>query len=268
MAEPAKFYRVDPEFARALIEGSNPRILDVRNFSAYERSHIDGADHATEDNLQNFLFTTPKDRPVLIYCAHGTASEAYAQTFADFHFTKIYSLDGGYEAYANAQAQWKAAASATPAVPLSDALQNFLELHGFPPGQVNAVASNGMTPLMRAAVSGPPALVAELLKAGARVDARNLDGNEVLWLACVGDDPEIVAMVIAAGANLEHRNVNGATALMYAASAGKGRALEQLLKAGADLETEVDGFTALDMAASLECLNLMRAEKRRRRQFL
>jgi ankyrin repeat protein len=155
----------------------------------------------------------------------------------------------------------------SPPGPLSDALKDFLVAQGFPPDGINAAtAADGMTPLMRACVSGPLALVAELLGAGARVDPSNRDGNQALWLACVGDDPEIVAAIIGAGADLEHANVNGSTPLMYAASASKAKALEQLLKAGARLDTQVDGFTALDMAASLECLNLMRAEQRRRRE--
>jgi ankyrin repeat protein len=150
-------------------------------------------------------------------------------------------------------------------LPLSETLKDFLVAQGFPPDGVNAAAPDGLTPLMRACVSGPLSLVAELLSAGARVDTTNRDGNQALWLACVSDDPEIVAAIIAAGADLEHANVNGSTPLMYAASASKAKALEQLLKAGASLDTQVDGFTALDMAASLECLNLMRAEQRRRR---
>lgn len=163
------------------------------------------------------------------------------------------------------QGQADETAQSSPA-PLSERLKDFLVAQGFAPDGVNATAPDGMTPLMRACVSGPSDLVAELLGAGARVDHANRDGNEALWLACVSDDPKIVAAIIAAGADLEHANVNGSTPLMYAASAGKAKALEQLLKAGASLDTQVDGFTALDMAGSLECLNLMRAEQRRRRE--
>jgi thiosulfate/3-mercaptopyruvate sulfurtransferase len=46
---------------------------------------------------------------------------------------------------------------------------------------------------------------------------------------------------------------------MYAASAGKAAIAERLLAKGADtgLET-LDGFTALDLAATVECLALLR----------
>jgi ankyrin repeat protein len=119
-----------------------------------------------------------------------------------------------------------------------------------------------MTPLMEAAHLGQGAIVAELLAAGARVDAVNADGSQPLWLACVSDDPEIVTAIINAGADPGHKNVNGATALMYAASAGKAKALKTLLEAGADLAYENDGLSALDMAATKECLDLLRAAQR------
>ncbi len=264
MAQETTFRRVDVAFARDLLRQGDALVLDVRDEEAFARGHIEGAARASQANLHEFLSGASKDKPILIYCYHGNSSQAFAKTFADFQFSKVFSLDGGYEAWAKAQA---APAAATPPAPISapsDALRAFLVAQGFPPDGVNARAANDITPLMRAAYQGPPAMVAELLRAGARVDACNSDGGQPLWLACVGDDPEIVALLIAAGADLDHKNVNGSTALMYAASAGKSKALKALLDAGADLDYELDGVSALDMAATLECLNLMRAEKRRR----
>jgi hypothetical protein len=141
-------------------------------------------------------------------------------------------------------------------------VDGFLSEKGYAPGEVDGRDAQGITPLMRAAYSGPAELVRALLEAGARVDTVNRDGNRPLWLACAGDDPAIVDLIVAAGAELDHANASGFTALMYAASAGKARALERLLAAGADLAIEIDGMTALDMAATLECLQLMRAAGR------
>ncbi len=146
---------------------------------------------------------------------------------------------------------------------LSEALKAFLAAHGFPLGDVNTAGKNRMTPLMQAAHRGTAAIVAELIAAGARVDAVNSDGSQPLWLACTGDDPEIVTAIVEAGADLDHKNINGSTALMYAASAGKAKALKILLESGADLSYENDGFNALDLAATKECLDLLRAAQRR-----
>jgi rhodanese-related sulfurtransferase len=275
MAGPARFQRVSVDFARDLIASGTPLVLDVRDPASFARGHIEGAQQANQANIRQFLSETPKDKPVLIYCYHGNSSQVFAKAFADSGFGESYSLDGGYEDWAKAAAVWQAQTPvAEPAepltgvaatLPLSEELQTFLVAQGFPRDGINAANATHMTPLMFAAHLGPATLVAELLKGGARVDATNLDGNQALWLACVSDDPQIVASVIEAGADLEHKNVNGSTALMYAASAGKAKALAQLLAAGADLDYEIDGISALDMASTLEGLNLMRDEKKRRR---
>jgi thiosulfate/3-mercaptopyruvate sulfurtransferase len=68
-----------------------------------------------------------------------------------------------------------------------------------------------------------------------------------------------VNALIQAGARLDSQNVNGATALIYAASAGKSEIVRLLLDAGADTTLEtLDGFTALDVAANLACIEMLR----------
>ena len=99
MSEEATFQRVGVDVARALLASGEALVLDMRDPGSYEGGHIDGAEHVTEANIFNFLSGTPKDKPVLIYCYHGNASQVYAKTFADFRFTKVYSLDGGYEGW-------------------------------------------------------------------------------------------------------------------------------------------------------------------------
>ncbi len=254
-ASAGPFRRIGIDVARDLLGKADILLLDVRDPASFARGHIDRAENASPINLGQFLAETPKEKPVLIYCYHGNSSQAYAKAFAESGFGEVYSLDGGYEGWAAAQSR--------PASSLSETLQAFLVAQGFPPDDVNAIGKNQMTPLMQAAHLGPSALVAELLAAGARIDAMNSDGSQPLWLACVGDDPEIVALIVKAGADLEHKNVNGSTALMYAASAGKAKALSVLLEAGADLTYENDGFSALDMAATRECLDRLRAAQRR-----
>jgi uncharacterized protein len=64
---------------------------------------------------------------------------------------------------------------------------------------------------------------------------------------------------------IDHANLTGATALMYAASSGKAGVVATLLTLGANphLVTQ-DEFSALDMAASLDCLQLLRNATRAR----
>ncbi|WP_036263337.1 rhodanese-like domain-containing protein [Methylocapsa aurea] len=102
MSEEATFQRIGADFARELMSGGQALVLDMRDPGSFESGHIDGAEHVNEANIFQFLSGTPKDKPVLIYCYHGNASQVYAKTFADFRFSKVYSLDGGYEGWKKA----------------------------------------------------------------------------------------------------------------------------------------------------------------------
>lgn len=226
-------------------------ILDMRDELSYGLAHIETAKHVSSANVDSVIFGTPKTMPVLIYCYHGNASQIYAQMFSDFGFHEVYSLDGGFEAWSLAQAN-------SPSAAISEPLQQWLAAQGFPPDGINAPAEHGLTPLMKASRQGNTAVVTALVSTGAQLHVRNADGNNTLWLACVGANLEVINFLIRAGVDINNQNDSGATCLMYAASSGKADVVEALLAAGADAQRQtLDDFTALDMAATLECLNLL-----------
>jgi ankyrin repeat protein len=139
-------------------------------------------------------------------------------------------------------------------------LQAWLRAEGFADDDVNATAANATTPLMRAALKGDLEMAKAILAAGGTVAALNSDGNNALWLACVEKHIPMIDWLIDAGIDPDNRNDNGATALMYAASSGRTEVVAQLLARGAEIHAEtLDGFSALDMAANIDCLNLLRA---------
>ncbi len=254
MTQVMGFRRIDVAAARDIMRRSDALVLDVRDADSYRRGHIEGSQLATKENFSRYLSDTPKEKPVIICCYHGVSSQAYAKLFAQTGFSNVCSLDGGYEAWAATQR-----ATSVASKQLSEALQAFLAEHGFARGDVDSPDKDQATPLMLAARLAPPALVKELLQAGADIHAVNADGNQALWLSCVGENVENMQLLIDAGIDVQHINVNAATPLMFAASSGRARAVAQLLAAGADPLFETDlGLTALDMAASVECLNLMR----------
>lgn len=250
MSQERRFKHIEVETARRLLTQDNVLVLDSRDQARFDLAHIPAARHLTSGNLDAFVIGIPKTMPVLIYCYHGNASQIHAQTFADFGFAEVYSLDGGFAAWQRAHAH------AAPPV-LTPPLAAWLHEHGY--HDLEAVAAHGMTPLMRASKAGDTAIMFELLQAGAALEASNMDGNTALWLACVGESAEAIDLLIRAGSNPDHQNETGATCLMYAASTGKHAVVEQLLSAGADpsLQT-LDDFTALDMAATIECLRMLR----------
>lgn len=251
------FRRIDAETASQLLTRDPVLVLDSRDQDSFDLARIASARRLSSDNLDATLLGTPKTTPVLLYCYHGNASQIYGQMFADFGFAEVYSLDGGFEA-------WQQLHSTSAPPVLSPQLAHWLLQHGYPCTDLDAVAEHGMTPLMRASKAGDTAIILELIQAGASIDTKNADGNHALWLACVGANPDTLDVLIRAGSALDHQNDNGATCLMYAASTGKHAVVEKLLAAGAQphLKT-LDDFSALDMAATIECLRLLRAGEKR-----
>jgi rhodanese-related sulfurtransferase len=104
MTRERSFQIIDIEAARDLIRGGEALIVDVRDETAFDKSHIAAAQRVADANLYDVLSSTPKTRAILIYCYHGHASRTYAKIFADFGFREVYSLDGGFEAWRHAKA--------------------------------------------------------------------------------------------------------------------------------------------------------------------
>lgn len=93
------FQRIDVAAAKALLARNDVLLLDVRDAHSFATAHIDSARHVGREDLDRLLVGASRDKPVLIYCYHGNASQTYAQMFADFGFRETYSLDGGYEGW-------------------------------------------------------------------------------------------------------------------------------------------------------------------------
>lgn len=77
-----------------------PLILDCRDVKAYQAGHLDNALHLHEALKEALVKRGDKQRPLLIYCYHGHASQHLAEFFTDFGFREVFSLQGGY-------AQWQ-----------------------------------------------------------------------------------------------------------------------------------------------------------------
>jgi rhodanese-related sulfurtransferase len=255
MAMTTPWRRVNVTQAQTLSQRTDLIIFDVRDTASYQQGHLERAQHLVETQLEQVLFTIPKNAPLLIYCYHGNASQSYAKIFADFGFKEVYDLIDGYEA-------WRISSLYMPPKALDalpESLNAWLTAHDFHANAVDATIGNQTTPLMCACRLGELAMVKELVQLGVDINALNSDGNNALWFACFNDNIEIIDYLVQNGIDINHQNDNGATCLMYAASASKHQVVERLLVAGADTSLKsLDDFTALDMVASLECLNLLR----------
>jgi thiosulfate sulfurtransferase len=97
------FHCLPASAAAALIRSeAAATVFDVRDMASYQRGHVDGAAHLSEERLLAWVRRLPKEAPVLIYCYQGNASKTYAQMFVDFRFSRVFSVDGGYESLAAA----------------------------------------------------------------------------------------------------------------------------------------------------------------------
>ncbi len=91
------FQRITAGDAKALLESGKLSVADIRDAMSYQVGHIQGASRVDNDNLADFMDTVGKDDPLLVCCYHGNSSQGAAQFFAGQGYTKVYSLDGGYE---------------------------------------------------------------------------------------------------------------------------------------------------------------------------
>lgn len=85
--------------AKVLIDQGGATIADVRDAAAYFGSSIENAIHIEQDTVEEFLSTTDKDRPLIVYCYHGNSSKGAADYFFSQGYKEVYSMDGGYEAW-------------------------------------------------------------------------------------------------------------------------------------------------------------------------
>lgn len=106
MSSSPAFHCISPAEALTLLATEQDiHVFDVRDLASYRLGHLAAAAHLTESRLAAWFGRLARDQPVLIYCYKGHASQTYAQMFADFRFTRVFSVDGGYESLAAALAE-------------------------------------------------------------------------------------------------------------------------------------------------------------------
>jgi rhodanese-related sulfurtransferase len=89
---------VTPEQARALIDGGEAQLVDVREQGEWDAGRIAGARHLPMGRLAAEAESLDRDKPVLFYCRVGGRSGMAAQAFRQAGY-QAYSLDGGLLAW-------------------------------------------------------------------------------------------------------------------------------------------------------------------------
>jgi len=142
---------------------------------------------------------------------------------------------------------------------LSPDIASWLQKNGYDLPLSFSFNAPGQQALIVAARQGRNDVLHYLLAQGADLNAIDAYGNNALWAACYAESADCISTLLNAGIDINYQNPAGATALTYASSSGKHVVVKQLLQAGADpMLTTDDDFSALDLAATLPCLQLLR----------
>ncbi|TDR31491.1 rhodanese-like domain-containing protein [Hydromonas duriensis] len=81
------------------------QVIDVRSAEAFAAGHIQNAKSLPMSNLveQLPLAKLKKDKPVLLVCDRGVAAAGAVKVFSKMEFTDVHVLDGGLNAWKEAQ---------------------------------------------------------------------------------------------------------------------------------------------------------------------
>ncbi|CAL4060330.1 unnamed protein product [Meganyctiphanes norvegica] len=121
---------------------------------------------------------------------------------------------------------------------------------GSDPNWQNPDVKWGYTALHWAAANNHPAIVTELLGAGADKNIKNNDGSTPLWIASSRGSTDVITLLVSHDANVNMEDNYGTTAIMEATSRGHLSAVETLIAADADLTLTYNyGNTPLHYAA-------------------
>ncbi len=80
----------------AIIEGTNPVFIDVRDVFAYEKSHIKGAIHLPLEVLAQQIKSIPANRPVFVYDETGKKGHQALRTLVGAGMIDVTNISGGH----------------------------------------------------------------------------------------------------------------------------------------------------------------------------
>jgi rhodanese-related sulfurtransferase len=80
----------------AFIENKTALFIDVRDFFAFEKSHVGGATHLPLELLSKQLTALPSDRPIIVYDETGKKGHQALRILTGAGFTQVTNISGGY----------------------------------------------------------------------------------------------------------------------------------------------------------------------------
>ena len=90
---------IDIHKAKEIMDQGQATIVDVRDMDSFEEAQIEKAVFLTDQTVENFIKQANKEQPLICYCYHGNNSQMAATFFLENGFQKVYSINGGFEAW-------------------------------------------------------------------------------------------------------------------------------------------------------------------------
>lgn len=95
-----QFETINVEQAYSLWKNNRITLVDIRDLQSFTAGHARRAFHLTSDSLELFIQQTNFEQPVMVMCYHGNSSQQAAQYLLNQGFDAVYSINGGFEAWA------------------------------------------------------------------------------------------------------------------------------------------------------------------------
>jgi thiosulfate sulfurtransferase len=93
------FKELDPHKAQEMVEEGSVNVIDIRDPGSYSAGHIPSAVSLNDTNVKEFIESTDKEKPLIVYCYHGSSSRGAAEYLSQNGFKEVYSMTGGFEAW-------------------------------------------------------------------------------------------------------------------------------------------------------------------------
>jgi len=90
---------IDVQKVKEMDEQDSATIVDIRDSASFQSGHIPNAIHLSDDTVQQFITSTDKEKPLVVYCYHGISSQGAAAYFSEQGFKEVSSMAGGFEGW-------------------------------------------------------------------------------------------------------------------------------------------------------------------------
>ena len=97
--KPMHYKCIHVQEAQELINDPGTVIIDIRDKVSFQAGNIPNSINLSNEDIVDFLDSTDRKAPLLIYCYHGINSKDAAEYFVNNGFHTVFSLDGGYSEF-------------------------------------------------------------------------------------------------------------------------------------------------------------------------